>query len=277
MEECEAQTLYLHRAANANDVPLMDLYCLTLKRQLLLQATHPEMALHLLGSVELYHSYWLHLRNRETEGQVAMNRAMGCMREQGKPEFYWTGVLKLASSRTTARLGNVQGGLVVYRQWAAPPGDRISSVSPLRCRGIHGKRRRSGIRAGPPCGRRTSRSRAGSGAGSRRKTLPASPRQHRGTVTPFRRGAAIAVGTDHRETRPHFAAYRVDYSPVESRRNAGSGAGVRRIGTAIPGRHFSPLLAAMRRFVLLRNPAAPPKFAPHRSGAFRGSCPSTVH
>ena len=119
LEQCEAQTVALHKAANFGGSSLIDLQALTLRRQLRMQTAYPKKVLRLQISVKLYHAYWLQLHNRKVESETAMRSAMTCMRGEGKPSLDWAGVLNMASSRTTRRMGYARGSLVVYRKWVA--------------------------------------------------------------------------------------------------------------------------------------------------------------
>ncbi len=97
--------------------PLVELYCLALKRQLrFLLAQHDE-ALKLLARVELAHSAWLQMRGRASEACAGHWRTLNLVRGRFPPEMFWLRALNLLAAHAVSDAHAAENGLKLLYPW----------------------------------------------------------------------------------------------------------------------------------------------------------------
>ncbi|MCW3055756.1 MAG: Helix-turn-helix protein, partial [Chthonomonadales bacterium] len=117
LEEFAIQVDALDAQSTSLQTPLIDLHALTLKRQLWPLANRSQEASHLLARVQLLHSGWLMLHERQAEAEICIQRSLNSLRSHKAAKPFWQAAVNLAALIAHERKGGNLASIRVIKQW----------------------------------------------------------------------------------------------------------------------------------------------------------------
>jgi len=117
LEDLTIQVDTLDAQGTSLQTPLIDLRALTLKRYLWPLANRSLEAAHLLARVQLVHSSWLMLHERQAEAEICIQRSLNTLRGYKASRPFWQAAVNIAALVAHERKGGNLASIRVIKQW----------------------------------------------------------------------------------------------------------------------------------------------------------------